>query len=149
MMFFEILDKLKKKSSSLIIYCLLDRIPIIVFGDNSDKIDKFLIELSDLIHFRTEYVFYTDFISKNECDNLIQSEDIDFNTQRVQIRCPCSVALKALNQFDNFNSWIIGIVTPEDKKNVTEINLIRKKIKVFLTIFLSPNAEDITHKTYK
>ena len=143
-MFFEILNKLKRKSASLILYCLLDRIPIIVFGDNSDKIDEFLVELSDLIHFRREYVFSTDFISKNEYDNMIQNEDMDYNAQRVYIRCPSNVALKALNQFDNLNSWIIGIVTPKHKKNLNEIkNLIKKKSNVFLSVLISSETISI------
>jgi len=141
MMFFEILDKLKRKSASLIIYCLLNRIPIIVFGDNSDEIDDFLMELSNLIHFRREYVFNTDFISIEDYNNLIQTEDMDYNAERVHIRCSSNVALKALNQFDEINSWIIGIVTPKHKENLEEIkNLIKEKSKVFLSILLSDDT---------
>ncbi|MFX1399476.1 MAG: hypothetical protein ACFFAS_20820 [Promethearchaeota archaeon] len=141
MMFFEILDKLKRKNASLIIYCLLDRIPIIVFGDNSDRIDQFLVELSDLVPFRREYVFSTDFISMDEYINLIQNEDIDYNTQRVYIRCPSDVALKALNQFDNLNSWIISIVDPKHEENLNKIKtLIKKKSKVYLSILLSSDT---------
>ena len=141
MMFFEILDKLKRKKASLIIYCLLDRIPIIVFGDNSDRVDQFLVELSDLIPFRREYVFSTDFISIDEYFNLIQNEDIDYNTQRVYIRCPSSVALKALNQFDNLNFWIISIVAPKHKENLNKIKtLIKKKSNAFLSILLSSDT---------
>lgn len=141
MNFFKILDKLKIKYNSLILYCLLDRIPIIVFGDKSNKIDDFLIELSELIHFRKELIFYTDFISKKEYAILIQNENIDYNSQRIQIRCPYNVALKALNQFDNFHSWIIGIAIPEQNKNWNSIkNLIREKIKVFLSIIFFSNT---------
>ncbi|MFX1395320.1 MAG: hypothetical protein ACFFAH_17410, partial [Promethearchaeota archaeon] len=144
MMFFEILDKLKRKKASLIIYCLLDRIPIIVFGDNSEKVDQFLVELSDLIPFRREYVFSTDFISIDAYINLIQNEDIDYNTQRVYIRCPSSVALKALNQFDNLNSWIISIVAPKHKENLNKIKtLIKNKSNVFLSILLSSDTIDV------
>jgi len=138
------LDKLKKKYTSLILYCLLDRIPIIVFGDKEYKIDSFVIDLSELIHFRKEVVFYTDFISKNEYNNLIQNEDIDYNSQRTHIRCPCNVALKALNQFDNFNSWFIGIVIPKQVENLYYIkNLIRKKANKFLSILISSNTISI------
>ena len=63
MNFFKFLDKLNKNEDSLILYCLLDRVPVVVLGDNNNKIDQFLVDLSELIHFRKEYVFYTDFIS--------------------------------------------------------------------------------------
>jgi hypothetical protein len=132
------LDKVKKKQSSLVIYCMLDRIPIIVFGDDENKTDDFLVELTELIHFRKEVVFYSDFISLNEYEILIQNENIDYNSQRSHIRCPTNVALKALNQFNNFSSWLIGIVIPKQKENYYFIkNEIRKKIQTFLCITIS------------
>ena len=138
--FFTIIDQLKRKQASLILYCLLDRIPIVVIGDDLSKIEHFLIELSNLMYFRKEFVYYTDFISKSEYENLIQNEDIDYNSQRVHIRCPCDVAFKALAQFDNFNSWIIGIVIlkQDEKKNLVN-NIIKKKIRKFLIITLKSN----------
>ena len=125
MNFFKFLDKLKRSYNSLILYCLLDRVPIIVLGDNSEKIDEFLIELSELIHFRKEYIFYTDFISKNEYENLISNESLDYNYQRGHIRCPSSVSRKALSQFGNINSWLIGIEIPKEKD---ELFNLKKKI---------------------
>ena len=140
MNFFKMLDRLKKKQSSLILYCILDRIPIIVFGEDEIITDDFLLELSELVHFRKEIVFYTDFISINEYDNLIQNEDIDYNSQRCHIRCPCNVSLKALNQFNNFNSWLIGVVIPKQKENYYFIkNQIRKRMQKFLSIIISSN----------
>jgi hypothetical protein len=117
---------------------MLNRIPIIVFGDDEVKIDDFIMELTDLIHFRKEVVFYSDFISLNEYEILIQNEDIDYNSERSHIRCPCSVTLKALNQFENFSSWLIGFVIPKQKENYFFIkNEIRKKIQTFLCITIS------------
>lgn len=140
MKFFEILDKFKRNYSSLILYCLLDRIPIIVYGDDSDKIDNFLIDLSELIHFRKEYVFYTDFISNSEYESLIFYENIDYNSQRAHIRCPCNVAFKALSQFNKFESWLIGIVIPTKKEDFFSIrNQVREKVEEALYITLSSN----------
>jgi len=140
MKFFEILDKFKRNYSSLILYCLLDRIPIIVYGDDSDKIDNFLIDLSELIHFRKEYVYYTDFISNSEYESLIFNENIDYNSQRAHIRCPCNVAFKALSQFNKLESWLIGIVIPTKKEDLFSIrNQVREKFKEALYITLSSN----------
>lgn len=144
MNFFKLLDKLKRKESSLILYCLLDRIPIIVFGDDSDKIDDFLIGLSELIDFRKEMVFYTDFISNNEYINLIQNEDIDYNTQRIHIRCPNDVSFEALNQFDNFRSWVMGWDITKHNENLQYIKgLIKKKIRVYLSILITSNKVSV------
>ncbi|MFX0060194.1 MAG: hypothetical protein ACFE85_14455 [Candidatus Hodarchaeota archaeon] len=137
MNFFEALEKLKRTEASLIVFSLLDRIPIIVFGNDSHNIDAFLIDVSELLHFRKEFVFYTDFISLSEYHDLIQNESIDYNSQRAHIRCPCNVALKALNHFENFDSWIIGIEIPNQKDKLNYFKKsIKKKIKSFLSISL-------------
>lgn len=137
MNFFKFIEKLKINEAALIFYCLLNRIPIIVFGNDQLKVDDFLIELSELIHFRRELVFYTDFVSSVEHNELIQNENIDFNSQRTHIRCPTGVALKALNQFKNFDSWLIGFEIPDHNERVNNlINSIRKKLDFFLSISL-------------
>jgi hypothetical protein len=147
MNFFKFLDKLKRSYNSLILYCLLDRIPIIVFGNNSEKIDNFLVELSELVHFRKDYIFYTDFISINEYENLISNENIDYNYQRAHIRCPCSVSLKALEQFDSINSWLIGIIIPNQKSQLQYIKeIINKKSSVLLYITIINNDISIELK---
>jgi len=51
MSFFEFLERLKVSDISLILYSLLNRIPIIVYGDDAEDIDNLVIEISDLIHF--------------------------------------------------------------------------------------------------
>jgi hypothetical protein len=142
--FFEFLDNLKRNYNSLILYCLLNRIPIIVLGENSNKINELLIELSDLIHFRKEYVFYTDFISINDYENLISNENIDYNYQRAHIRCPCDVSIKALSQFNDLNSWIIGFVISLHRNELSEVkNLIKSKIKNILYISILNNKISI------
>ncbi|MFX1436890.1 MAG: hypothetical protein ACFFAA_06700 [Promethearchaeota archaeon] len=144
MNFFEFLDGLKLNNNSLILYCLLNRIPIIVLGENSDKIDELLIELSELIHFRKEYVFYTDFISKEDYENLIANESIDYNYQRAHVRCPCNVSARALSQFDNLYSWLIGLKIPEKKEELIYIkNLIKRNTHHLLYITVTSNAISI------
>jgi len=141
MNFFKFLDKLKRSYNSVILYCLLERVPIIVFGDDSEDIDNFLIELSELIHFRKDYIFYTDFVSTKEFEDLILNENIDYNYQRAHIRCHCNVSIKALNQFDNINSWLIGFVIPEQKEKFFNIKTLisQKSEKLIFITFLTDN----------
>lgn len=110
-------------------------------GDDSEKINNFLIELSELVHFRREYVFYTDFISLEEYEDLIANENIDYNYQRAHIRCPCNVAIKALNTFKNIDSWLIGIVIPKQKEDLIKLkDFISNKTRIILYIsFISNN----------
>ncbi|MFX1522643.1 MAG: hypothetical protein ACFFCC_03955 [Promethearchaeota archaeon] len=144
MNFFKILDKFKKHYLSLILYCLLDRIPVIVFGDDKEEINNFLIELSELIHFRKEYVFYTDFISPNEHEDLILNESIDYNYQRAHIRCPCEVAIKGLNTFRNIDSWLIGMVIPKEEKEIIKLKMfVNSKSDFILYISLFSNSFSI------
>ena len=110
-------------------------------GDDSEKVNSFLIELSELIHFRRDYVFYTDFISLEEYEDLISNENIDYNYQRAHIRCPCDVAIKALNIFKNIDSWLIGIVSSRQKEDLLKLKgIISKKATIILYIsFFSNN----------
>ena len=135
--FFNVLEDLKKSDSSLIFYCLLNRIPIIITGEDSEIIDNFLIDLSDLMHFRKEVVFYTDFISNSEYQELLQNEAIDYNSQRTQIRCSCDVSGKSLIEIDQFNSWIMGFELDNDKHKLENfIKFIKEKVNVFLNIMI-------------
>ncbi|MFX1427693.1 MAG: hypothetical protein ACFFBE_14660 [Promethearchaeota archaeon] len=147
MNFFKILDKFKKEDISLILYCLLDRIPIIVMGDDSEKLNNFLIELSELVHFRRDYVFYTDFISLDEYEDLISNESIDYNYQRAHIRCPCEVAIKALNTFKTIDSWLIGIVIPRHNDEFIKLKeYINNKANMILYISLISDDFSINFK---
>jgi hypothetical protein len=144
MNFFEFLDRLKRNNNSNILYCLLDRVPIIVLGEDSTNVDDFLLELSELVHFRKEYVFYTDFVSREDYDNLISNESIDYNYQRAHIRCPCNVASKALSQFDNLHSWLIGLKIPKKREELIYIkNILRKNNTILLFITITPNKISI------
>jgi len=135
--FFNVLEDLKKSDSSLIFYCLLNRIPIIITGEDSEIIDNYLIDLSELMHFRKEVVFYTDFISNSEYQELLQNETIDYNSQRTQIRSSCDVSGKSLIEIDQFNSWIIGFKLENNKLKLENfIKFIKEKVKVFLNIMI-------------
>jgi hypothetical protein len=152
MNFFKNLDTFKKDYNSLILYCLLDRIPIIVMGDNPDEVDNFLIDLSDLVDFRKEYVFYTDFIHVNEYEDLISNEQIDYNYQRAHIRCPCNVAIKALNTFKSIDSWLIGVVIPKHPKDLLKLkDFINKKAEyiLYISLFLDTISIDLEQITLK
>jgi len=141
---FKFLDNLGKENRSLILYSLLNRIPIIVFGKEPDKVNKFINDLTDLINFRKELVYYTDFVSNNEYEELILNEFNDYNCTRVHIRCPTNVSSLLLDEFDNIDSIIIAIKLPESK---TDLKVIQKKIQQktqeHLEIFLKNQSTKI------
>ncbi|MBD3185336.1 hypothetical protein GF325_00795, partial [Candidatus Bathyarchaeota archaeon] len=56
----EILGMFSRKEFALMLRCLLDRIPIIVGGNEQEFVDDFLTKICDSISIRKEIVFGTD-----------------------------------------------------------------------------------------
>ncbi|TFF97086.1 MAG: hypothetical protein EU547_05245 [Promethearchaeota archaeon] len=133
---FDILDPLDKREKALLLYSLLNRLPIIIFGSSSDKIDQFIIELIELINFRKDLVFNTDFISYSEFHALIENETNDYNMMRIQVRCSTSSAMKALKEFVKFESIIIGFKIKNDTELVVIKDQINQKENNYLEIFI-------------
>ncbi|MFX1490305.1 MAG: hypothetical protein ACFFBI_14230 [Promethearchaeota archaeon] len=141
---FDILETLNFSDAALIFYCLLNRIPIIVLGEESGIVDMFLIELTEIVNFRKEYVFYRDFLSEEDYGNLISNEYTDYSLPRAHIRCPCSVSIKAINQLKEFDSWVIGFKIENDNGKLKSfITAIKKKMDFFLSILLFPNSYSV------
>ncbi len=121
---------------ALTLRALLDRIPIIVFGEIDDDINEIIDELTSLIKNRQELIFYTDFISKSELEDIIQLESVDFDSKRIIIKSPPSVTFKAVELFDNFKAWIFGYnsaIDDEEKRSYLLKNLT-KKTDYFLSL---------------
>ncbi|MFO7796020.1 MAG: hypothetical protein ACQERB_10945 [Promethearchaeati archaeon] len=144
---FKFFDKLGKENRALILYSLLNRIPIIVFGKVSEDINELINELMDLIKFRKEFVYYTDFISKQEYEDLILNEYNDYNCARIQIRCLANVSSILIEEFDTLESIIIGIRLPDSKRDLKIIQeRISNKTKDHIELFLkNGNTEVITN----
>jgi hypothetical protein len=109
---------------SLILKCLLDRIPILIAGTEKEDVEFFANTLADLMSFRTKLIYYTDFISEHELDILLQEEGINYDTNRYIVVCPNDAIHKALRMFDNFKSWMLcyHIMNDESKINKDGFN---------------------------
>lgn len=136
------IGQIGEKNFSLILYCLLNRIPTITIGDDEIEADNFISELCDLMHFRKELIYYTDFISESEYHNLCSNEEIDINSERIIIRCPSNVTLKALNKIKNFKSWVFGIEIPNgDSQRIKYIKeIMSERCNFFLVIKILDGA---------
>jgi hypothetical protein len=129
---------------ALILKCLLDRIPIVIAGADKESVEFFANKLADLMSFRTKLLFYTDFISKNELDIILEEEGSNYDIQRSIIICPNEASHKALQIFDNFKSWIIcfhydQVYTTDNPQTYNSrlgfiVNLIQKKQDYFLLV---------------
>lgn len=129
---------------ALILKCLLDRVPIVIAGPDKESVEFFANKLADLMAFRTKLLFYTDFISKNEYDIIVEEESSNYDVQRSIVICPNEASHKALQIFENFRSWIIcfhydQVKSLERSQNNNSrlsfiINLMQKKQDFFLMI---------------
>ncbi|MHA1897926.1 MAG: hypothetical protein ACTSU2_11075 [Promethearchaeota archaeon] len=136
--------KIEENEFALIIKCLLDRIPILIVGNENEEAEYFAEILANLINFRNKLFFYTDFISKEEYQLILQEEESDYEIKRNIIICPSPVIKKALQIFDNFKSWILCFKVNSEKSKVSSespniklsfvINQLKSKIKRFLLI---------------
>ena len=132
---------------ALTLRALLDRIPILVLGENDEEITEIIDDLTSLIKNRQELIFYTDFISKSELDNIIQLESMDYDTKRIVIKSPPPVSFKAIELFENFKGWILGynIVIDDNAKKTYLLKNLIKKTDFFLSLKIE-NGEKLIAK---
>jgi len=116
MNFFELLSKLKKSLKPLILYSLLNRIPLVVFSKlNEEFIRQILINLANVVYFRDIYFFKKDLFSKDELIKLINSEEIEDMSNRYTIIGYVN-NFQELTDFKDFLSFIIGIKKAKEEK---------------------------------
>ena len=116
MNFFELLSKLKKSLKPLILYSLLNRIPLVVFSKlNEVFIRQILINLANVVYFRDIYFFKKDLFSKDELIKLINSEEIEDMSNRYTIIGYVN-NFQELTDFKDFLSFIIGIKKAKEEK---------------------------------
>lgn len=149
---FKILEKLRIEDSSLILYCLLNRIPIIISNNNSEFINEFINKLINLIPFRSDTIFGSKFNTQKEYLDFIDEENKDYDFKRRVFISYCTSTPSAFRDIKNFKSWIIGL----DKsikfnkilKNYLEIRIKSKSISIEL-IGIDKNSieKDISFET--
>jgi len=147
--FDDIVFNIGEEKFSLILKCLLDRIPILIAGTNKEEVEYLANFLADLMNFRTKLIFYTDFISETELDVLLQEEDTNYDTNRYIIVCPNDAIHKALRMFADFKSWILCYHILFDESKINQdgfnarlsfiLNVMRNKTDNFLLVENSEN----------
>ncbi len=120
------MDLEQKKASanrllSLLIYCLLDRYPVVFFLDKDQisDLESFLAQFSRIIHFRNFFpILYGDLGIKENSDvqSLIEGESLDHFDKRVGFLLS-TLDLNDLSRFSNFTSWIIAARDSEENRS--------------------------------
>ena len=116
MNFFELLSKIKKSLRPLILYSLLNRIPLVVFSKLSEEyIRQILINLADVVYFRDVYFLKKDLFSKDDVNELINAEIIEDMSNRYTIVGYIN-NFQELTDFKDLLSFIIGIKKVKEEK---------------------------------
>ncbi|HEY0090171.1 MAG TPA: hypothetical protein VGB37_15090 [Candidatus Lokiarchaeia archaeon] len=133
---FKILEKLRIEDASLILYCLLNRIPIVVTNNNSEVINEFINKLINLIPFRSDIIFGSKFNTQKEYLDFISEENKDYDSKRRVFISYCTSTPSAFKNIKNFKSWIIGldrsIKINKILSNYLEIKIKSKTISIEL-----------------
>ncbi|MHA1582602.1 MAG: hypothetical protein ACTSYM_08970 [Candidatus Baldrarchaeia archaeon] len=105
----KLIMNLSKEGFSQLLNCLFLRVPLIVFGENSDAINMFVDFLATLIPHREPIVYWTDFVTREEHLQLLSAEERDYDMKRVVILIYTQYAKRALSEFSEFKGCIIGV----------------------------------------
>ena len=102
------LKTLEQKELAMVLRALLDRHPILVYG-NAEGPDLVAENLVELVPHRREIVYGTDFVTRDEHERLIDHEQSDYNVERLIYRAPTpSTTLILTEHISNFRGWIIA-----------------------------------------
>ncbi|MHA1683992.1 MAG: hypothetical protein ACTSUE_23840 [Promethearchaeota archaeon] len=105
----ELMELFPKKDYALLLRCLLDRVPIIIGGNDRLFVDEIILQLCNTVEIRKEIVFGTDFLEDYEYDAIIQEENVDYDNPRAIFRAPVNSEDLILERIRNLKGWIIGL----------------------------------------
>jgi len=129
-----LLALLGKNSVALLVRGILDRIPVVVLGENCDDVDAFINGLIAIVPHRREYRFGFDFLTKDEYQSLVREEENDFSLLRNVYRTLVSTA-KSLFDYgiETYKGWIMGVELSEDLNdnplNTNKLNYSNRDIE--------------------
>ncbi|MHA1321917.1 MAG: hypothetical protein ACTSRL_03905 [Candidatus Helarchaeota archaeon] len=131
-----LIEKLGKNNFALLLRAVLDRLPIIIIGENATEVDNLLNSIVTLAPHHHEYVFWSDFVGEEEYIQLCQEEEDDFNVPRIVFSSPPSASKHLFNRIKKLKSWIIGFDISNGFSKEKIIDSINEIEKNYLLIHL-------------
>ena len=104
-----IIKFLGEKNFTILLYCVLNRIPIFVAGEIDDEVNDLINSIISLVPHRNDVVFYSDFIEPEDYSLMIEEELNNFNIPRLIVCCPTTASKIAMESISNLTGWILGI----------------------------------------
>jgi hypothetical protein len=141
----ETIQRLGQAGFSQILNALLIRIPVVVVGKEERETNLFISNLAKLAPHREQVIFWTDFVTPDEANQLFENEKQNQETRRVIILCNANVIPHALSKMFNYHGWVIAVVP----KSPDEIEAVTEQLRVvspsFLLVYLSDNPRIQIH----
>jgi hypothetical protein len=102
------LGTLERRELAVLLRALLDRVPVIVSGDSVQTADLVAEALVSLVPHRREMVFGSDFASHFEHEQVMTSEQSDYDGERILFRAPSCATPDLTQQIVSFRGWVIA-----------------------------------------
>jgi hypothetical protein len=93
----------------LLFNSVLNRLPILVAGDDVELVDDVTESLTLLSPHRHKLVFWRDFTSENEILSVWEEEKHDYEVNRTVVCCLSANLRLALDRINRFAGWIVAI----------------------------------------
>ncbi|MHA1713032.1 MAG: hypothetical protein ACTSW4_03160 [Candidatus Ranarchaeia archaeon] len=127
---------LGKKGFSQLLNAVLLRIPVVVMGPQERAVNLFIVNLAKLVPHREQVIFWTDFVTAQEAEQLFEDEKQSHENKRVIILCNSNVLRQALQKMSRFQSWVIAF-KPKTKEEIsTLLAKLHSSSKSFLIVSL-------------
>ena len=136
----QLLDTFDHEQLSTIFSSILYRMPIIVLGNDNYLCNATVDNIVHLVPHRQKSVFWSDFISKEEAELLLEDERIDPKNNRVVLVGYSSNAIQAINRFDDFKGWVLSFVPKSDRDLNIVFENLSKNGNAFLVIYLNESG---------
>lgn len=99
--------KNRKARVPRILKAVLDRVPVLVVGRHNESIISVVNQVTELVPFRRELVFYHHFLDQTELQNLYSLEEFDAQSERVVVQSHPETIDKVL-EIQTFKGWVVG-----------------------------------------
>ena len=141
-----IIKFLGEKNFTILVYCLLNRIPIFVAGEIDDEVNDLINSIVSLVPHRNDVVFYSDFIEPEDYSLMIEEELSNFNIPRLIVCCPTTASKIAMERISNLTGWILGIKYNGNFSRQEVYNNLSDRLDFYLLLLIENENIEIKSK---
>ncbi len=130
------IQQMGTKSFTQLLNVLLIRIPILVVGNDERRTNQFIMNLAQLVPHRQRVMFWNDFVSPEEAEQLFQNERYSTENRRAIILCTTNVFVQALNKIPDYFAWVLGVVPKSKEELVSILDHFNQRTPSYFVVYL-------------